>query len=114
MAGFCLDKGVDLVDVGSENPLSEGLVNVLTGSGIRTVGPKKEYCVIESDRAFKDKLLKKIGVPKPEYQVFAGGAAHRLPAHLPLCVFAPNRGTRKAFVALNPAVGTSHCRTPAS
>jgi len=70
LAGFCQEKGVDLVDVGSENPLSEGLVNVLNEKGIRTVGPKQAYCVIESDRAFTDDLLKRIGVPKPEYQVF--------------------------------------------
>ncbi|MDY6951392.1 MAG: phosphoribosylamine--glycine ligase [Thermodesulfobacteriota bacterium] len=70
LAGFCLDKGVDLVDVGSENPLSEGLVDVLNGKGIRTVGPKQEYCRIESDRAFTDDMLQRIGVPKPEYGVF--------------------------------------------
>jgi len=70
LAGFCLEKGVDLVDVGSENPLSEGLVNVLNSTGIRTVGPKKEWCILESDRAFTDDMLRRIGVPKPEYRVF--------------------------------------------
>ncbi|MDY6953557.1 MAG: phosphoribosylamine--glycine ligase [Thermodesulfobacteriota bacterium] len=70
LAGFCLEKGVDLVDVGSENPLSQGLVDVLNGKGIRTVGPKQEYCKIESDRAFTDDMLQRIGVPKPEYGVF--------------------------------------------
>ena len=69
-AKFCVEKGVDLVDVGSENPLEEGLIDVLNESGIRTVGPKKEYVKIESDRAFTDDLLQRIGVPKPEYQVF--------------------------------------------
>jgi phosphoribosylamine--glycine ligase len=70
VADFCLDKGVDLVDVGSENPLEEGLIDVLNERGIRTVGPKKAFSRLESDRAFTDDLLTKIGVPKPEYQVF--------------------------------------------
>jgi len=70
LAEFCLEKGVELVDVGSENPLSEGLVDMLNGKGIRTVGPKQEYCKIESDRAFTDDMLQRIGVPKPEYGVF--------------------------------------------
>jgi len=70
VASFCMEQGVDLVDVGSENPLEEGLINVLNDSGIRTVGPKKEYVRIESDRAFTDDLLRRIGVPKPAYQVF--------------------------------------------
>ena len=67
---FCVEQGVDLVDVGSENPLEEGLIDLLNERGIRTVGPKKECVVLESDRAFTDDLLKKIGVPKPEYRVF--------------------------------------------
>lgn len=70
IADFCADNAVDLVDVGSENPLEEGLIDVLNEKGIRTIGPKQEYVKLESDRAFTDKLLKKIGVPKPEYEVF--------------------------------------------
>ena len=70
VADFCREKGVDLVDIGSENPLSRGLVNVLNRQGIATVGPQQEFARIESDRAFTDFLLKAAGVPKPEYQVF--------------------------------------------
>jgi phosphoribosylamine--glycine ligase len=70
VADFCADRGVDLVDVGSENPLEKGLIDVLNSRGIRTVGPRKEYVKIESDRAFTDDLLQRIGVPKPQYQVF--------------------------------------------
>ena len=70
IADFCQEKGVDLVDVGSENPLEEGLINILNERDIRTVGPMKEYVKLESDRAFTDDLLRKIGVPKPEYRVF--------------------------------------------
>ncbi len=70
IAEFCAEKVVDLVDVGSENPLGEGLIDLLNERGIRTIGPKKEYVRLESDRAFTDDLLRKIGVPKPEYRVF--------------------------------------------
>lgn len=70
VADFCAAKGIDLVDVGSENPLEEGLIDVLNERGIRTVGPKKTFSRLESDRAFTDDLLRKIGVPKPEYRVF--------------------------------------------
>lgn len=70
VADFCVDKGVDLVDVGSENPLEEGLIDILNERGVRTVGPQKAFSRLESDRAFTDDLLTKIGVPKPEYRVF--------------------------------------------
>lgn len=70
IAGFCKDNNVDLVDVGSENPLSAGLVDVLNSHGIATVGPSGAFTKLESDRAFTDFLLRNIGVPKPEYRVF--------------------------------------------
>ena len=70
IADFCLEQRVDLVDVGSENPLEEGLINLLNDKGVRTVGPLKEYVRLESDRAFTDDLLVDIGVPTPEYRVF--------------------------------------------
>jgi phosphoribosylamine--glycine ligase len=70
VAKFCLENKVDLVDIGSENPLEEGLVDVLNESGIRTIGPKQAYVRLESDRAFTDDILRKIGVSKPEFMVF--------------------------------------------
>ena len=74
VADFCIENAVDLVDVGSENPLEEGLIDVLNEKGIRSIGPKKDYVKLESDRAFTDDLLKKINVPKPEYEVFDDAA----------------------------------------
>ena len=70
VADFCIESGVNLVDVGSENPLEEGLIDALNSRGIRAIGPRKEYVRLESDRAFTDDLLKRIGVSKPEYAVF--------------------------------------------
>ena len=70
VADFCKEHEVDLVDVGSENPLEEGLIDILSERGTRTIGPRKDYVKLESDRAFTDDLLKKIGVPIPEYRVF--------------------------------------------
>ncbi len=70
VAAFCRENKVDLVDVGSENPLSSGLVDVLNDHNIASVGPKQEYTKLESDRSFTNFLLKKTGVGKPEYRVF--------------------------------------------
>ncbi len=70
IADFCMEKGVDLVDVGSENPLEEGVIERLNQRNIPTVGPRSDYVRLESDRAFTDDLLFRIGVPKPEYAVF--------------------------------------------
>lgn len=69
---FCKDNSVSLVDVGSENPLSGGLVDVLYEAGIPCVGPKRQYTRIEGDRAFTNTILERIGV-KPEWRVFDPG-----------------------------------------
>jgi phosphoribosylamine--glycine ligase len=69
---FCEDHGVSLVDVGSENPLSRGLVDVLCEAGIPCVGPRGEYARIEGDRAFTNAILERIGM-KPEWRVFDPG-----------------------------------------
>ena len=74
VADFCIENAVDLVDVGSENPLEEGLIDVLNEKGIRSIGPEKDYVKLESDRVYTDDLLKKIDVPKPEYTVFDDAA----------------------------------------
>lgn len=67
---FCLENKVDLVDIGSENPLEEGLVDILTEHGIRTIGPKRQYVKLESNRSFTDEILSNIGVSKPEFSIF--------------------------------------------
>ena len=70
IAKFCKENNVVLVDAGSENVLDQGIVDVCNAFGIATIGPKKEYVRIESDREFTDRLLVDIGVPKPEFAVF--------------------------------------------
>jgi len=71
VAAFCLKKKVDLVDVGSENPLKDGLIDILNSWGIQTIGPKSEFVRIEDDRIWRDKNLRRMGVSKPEFEVFA-------------------------------------------
>jgi len=70
IAKFCKENKVALVDAGSENVLDQGIVDACNALGIPTIGPKREYVRIESDREFTDRLLVKIGVPKPEFAVF--------------------------------------------
>ncbi|MFH1585623.1 MAG: phosphoribosylamine--glycine ligase [archaeon] len=67
---FCKENKVDLVDVGPENPLDEGIIDILTEAGIPCIGPKREYTRLENDREFTNKLLSEIGVSKPEWKSF--------------------------------------------
>lgn len=49
---YALLKKIDLVFIGPENPLADGIVNELEAIGISCVGPKKEVAMIETSKSF--------------------------------------------------------------
>lgn len=49
---YALLKKIDLVFIGPENPLADGIVNELEAVGISCVGPKKEVAMIETSKSF--------------------------------------------------------------
>lgn len=61
----------DFVIIGPEEPLAEGIVDELQGSGIPCVGPTKSLARLEASKAFTRELLGKHGIAgNPEYRVF--------------------------------------------
>jgi len=54
---------VDLVVVGPEAPLVEGLVNRLTVTGVRTFGPTAAAARLEASKAFAREVCRSAGVP---------------------------------------------------
>ncbi|MCX6012724.1 MAG: phosphoribosylamine--glycine ligase [Chloroflexi bacterium] len=59
----CKSKSIDLVVVGPEAPLSEGIVNSLNKNSIPVFGPTKEAAQIESSKIFSKELMLKYGIP---------------------------------------------------
>ncbi len=57
------DRKIDLVVVGPEQPLAEGIVDYFESLGIPTFGPSKAAAEIESSKVFAKTLLKKYGIP---------------------------------------------------
>lgn len=60
----------DLVVVAPDNPLADGMVNVLEDAGIRAFGPRREAALIEASKVFSKNLMKKYGIPTGNYMVF--------------------------------------------
>jgi phosphoribosylamine--glycine ligase len=61
----------DLVVVGPEAPLAEGIVDELTKRGIPCVGPTRALARLESSKRFTRELLARHGIPgNPEHRVF--------------------------------------------
>src|SRR5690554_5309902 len=63
-------KDIDLTVVAPDNPLAEGLVDILTAKGFRAFGPIKAAAKIEASKSFAKNLMKKYNIPTPAYKNF--------------------------------------------
>src|SRR5689334_3427754 len=57
LAEAALRAGVDLIVVGPDNPLADGIVDVLSARGILCFGPKKAAAQIEASKAFAKEIM---------------------------------------------------------
>jgi len=67
---FCKREAVDLVVVGPEAPLVEGIVDRFEKEGIRIFGPNKFGAQLEGSKAFAKQLMKKLSIPTGDFEVF--------------------------------------------
>lgn len=67
---FCQNNKIDLVFVGSEQPLVDGLVDDLQRNNIRVFGPSKKASQLEGSKVFMKDVAKKYNVPAAKYETF--------------------------------------------
>lgn len=67
---FCEEKKIDLVLVGPEAPLADGLVDSLSEAGIRCFGPKQAAAQIEASKVFAKDFMVRHNIPTARYAVF--------------------------------------------
>ena len=71
------EKAIDLVVVGPEVPLTNGVVDALTEAGIKAFGPSGKAAEIEGSKVFSKMVMKRYGIPTAAYEVFNdAGRAH--------------------------------------
>lgn len=70
IAQFALDYAIDLVVVGPDDPLADGIVDVLEERNIPVFGPRKNAAIIEGSKVFTKELLKKYNIPTAAYESF--------------------------------------------
>ena len=63
IASFCRDKAIDLVVVGPEQPLVDGLADTLTRDGIAVFGPSAAAAQLEGSKHFTKMLCAEAGIP---------------------------------------------------
>ncbi len=67
---FAKKEKIDLVVIGPEDPLCNGLVDELNAIGIRAFGPTKAAAQLEGDKAFAKKMMRSRSIPTGEARVF--------------------------------------------
>ena len=71
VARFALKYSINLVIIGPEAPLANGVVDALHGINIQCVGPTKDLAQIETSKSFTRDLMQKYNIQGcPKYQTF--------------------------------------------
>ncbi len=73
IAGWCARNGVDMLVVGPEVPLTEGLADICQARGLAVFGPNKAAAQMEGSKVFAKNLMKKYHVPTAAYASFTDG-----------------------------------------
>ena len=67
---FIKKAKVDLVIVGPEKPLVNGIVNFLENNGIKVFGPRKIPSQLEGSKTFTKNICKKYNIPTANFGIF--------------------------------------------
>jgi phosphoribosylamine--glycine ligase len=71
LAEFAKRQSIDLVVIGPDDPLADGIVDVLEAEGLTVFGPRKNAAIIEGSKVFTKQLLKKYKIPTADYESFS-------------------------------------------
>jgi len=67
---FAKENKVELVIVGPEDPLAEGVVDALEAAGIKAFGPSKAAAQLEADKSFSKQIMRSSAVSTAEGRTF--------------------------------------------
>lgn len=70
LADFAEEHRIDLVIIGPDDPLSDGIVDHLESRQLKVYGPRKQAAIIEGSKVFTKNLLKKYNIPTAAYESF--------------------------------------------
>ena len=67
---FILEKKIEMVIVGPEKPLVEGITDYLNSFNIKVFGPNKKASQLEGSKIFTKKLCEKYNIPTAKFGIF--------------------------------------------
>jgi phosphoribosylamine---glycine ligase len=71
VSDFCKENSIDLVVVGPEIPLVEGLADFLEEEKIPVFGPRKAAAMLEGSKEFAKEFMMKYEIPTADFAVFS-------------------------------------------
>lgn len=71
VAAFCQEQNIDLVVVGPEVPLVNGITDYLEKENIKVFGPHKRAAKLEGSKEFAKEFMLKYRIPTADYAVFS-------------------------------------------
>lgn len=77
LTNWCDKQGINLVVVGPEVPLAEGIVDCLRTERRQVFGPSKAGAQLESDKSFAKDLMKQAAIPTADSQTFTSASNAR-------------------------------------
>ncbi len=73
---FAVEKGIDMVVVGPEDPLVKGIYDAFKSdvrtAGIPVIGPSRQGAVLEGSKDFAKGFMMRHGIPTAKYKTFNG------------------------------------------
>ena len=70
LKNYIIENKIDIIVVGPEKPLVEGIVDFLEKNGIKVFGPNKAASQLEGSKIFTKELCKKYKIPTASFGVF--------------------------------------------
>ena len=70
LIAFCLSHQIDLVIVGPEQPLCDGIVDKMQAQGIKCFGPSAKAAQLEGSKVYSKQFLQKYNIPTANYASF--------------------------------------------
>ena len=67
---ICIEKKIELLIIGPEKPLVDGISDYFKDTNIKIFGPNKMSSKLEGSKTFTKKLCKKYNIPTSKFDIF--------------------------------------------
>ncbi|MCB0271915.1 MAG: phosphoribosylamine--glycine ligase, partial [Bdellovibrionales bacterium] len=75
LVSFAKEKNIDLVVIGPEQPLAEGLADLCIENNIKVFGPQKNAALLEASKIYAKEIMIEAGIPTAKSKTFSNYAS---------------------------------------